>query len=182
MKKVATAIAAAVALTTPALAKTTILKEVRTPTRAYQYALLDGWDRNGFNFGAYGLGPGVFKWGYSVFNGGEQLGRAAVYSDSFNDAYNCSPDYYSPTRYSGECYAPEGYHFDNITVFFNSPQHGTIVYSWVYNVYYETSVPEPASWALMIAGLGLVGLAARMRQGASIDRDHNRLPPSIVWR
>ena len=28
------------------------------------------------------------------------------------------------------------------------------------------SVPEPGAWALMIAGMGLIGLAARRRQSA----------------
>ncbi|MBL8503829.1 MAG: FxDxF family PEP-CTERM protein, partial [Rhodocyclaceae bacterium] len=37
---------------------------------------------------------------------------------------------------------------------------GTVEYDFQFNV---TAVPEPGSWALLLAGLGLLGFAARRR-------------------
>ena len=176
MKLFATAIAAAVALAGPVAAKTTVLSEVRTPTKAWQWALVENtnnfpWGETyGFNFAVDELGTGSFYWFFRVFdldwNETGAWGRAAIWADDYQDVWECWS--YNETGYArGSCGAPEGYHFDNITIFeLDDPVY---IYAGVYNMAYETSVPEPAAWALMISGFGLVGMAARRRQAAAIS-------------
>ena len=44
-------------------------------------------------------------------------------------------------------------------------------YNWIYGVgelSYNGGVPEPAAWAMMLAGFGLVGAAMRRRQTAQV--------------
>ncbi|WP_238941224.1 PEPxxWA-CTERM sorting domain-containing protein [Sphingomonas beigongshangi] len=122
-------------------------------------------------FGDFGInnitGSQTFSLLASGFNGdysvpGFNFNNVIIFDGSYRGAYDTSdtmfglPAGFNVGRYSGACTAPRSAPEDTC---------GSASYTLTYNYTpFAAAVPEPATWALMILGMGAVGFAMRRRK------------------
>ncbi len=82
-------------------------------------------------------------------------------ADGLNHAYSAS--YAGGDTIGLATFAPGNYVYVG---FEDLPDGGDLDYDDIQFVFEDTVVPEPATWAMMITGFGLVGFAARRRRTA----------------
>lgn len=118
-------------------------------------------------------GDGSFDGSYTIFSRGNGFGLQPIYGT--NDSPGTyGGDVYDPTGsgtfsiplVNGQTYTMAFFNFGNVgnVAGFDAVADGDSHFDWQIN--YSGAVPEPASWALMVAGFGLVGAAARRRRNS----------------
>lgn len=119
---------------------------------------------NGDLFPSAGEG-GIF--GMGVFGNGLDLLQPVYLDDARINLYTSSGLYFSTTNladdYRGNVTDPwDGNFFQGLSfIIGNSGGHGVNAFSFDFQV---SAIPEPESYALMLAGLGLLGFVARRRR------------------
>jgi hypothetical protein len=130
-----------------------------------------------------GASAGTFTGNWSLtVTGAYTTGLNGIYSFDGQSPFNITPDVLIPTSGSGSfsvalapntTYAFSFTNFGSASGFTNGLFAGDASASFVFDWTIEggtggggggTAVPEPASWAMLIAGFGLVGATARRRR------------------
>lgn len=181
MKIIAAAIAA-LTLAAPASSGVTVVNEISLPTRAWTHLIFtpdEGNPTTSKNPMIYDLVvdlvPGVYKLGYRVSGNDYRFDGfwGDTYKTNGSPAYGCwawsDSDHIKNNQIGshGYCDIWPGEKLPLLRVYMGDFSGPVNVTAWIYNVQLESSAPEPATWALMISGFGLVGMAARRRQRIS---------------
>lgn len=114
------------------------------------------------------LTPGTYQFGFSAYapgngfaNAGDARFRATLLGDTIADYLVSTGPVQTWQHFSGRTTVTTAGFFDVSFVFDTDlvPAKDVVI-----DRVYVADVPEPSSWAMLIAGFGLVGAAARRRQ------------------